>query len=276
MRKYIALFGLFALLIGACTKPESNEDELKKVVMEAFIFAGEPVDDIRLTELLPFGGEDTVADPINDADVRIIWRNQTFTLSNEGDSGVYHYAGTDLQINEGELYKIEVDYFGKTASAFTIVPPPTEGLTITRDTMEVFSFESLIDDPFGIDLTPTDPIIAEWANPANEYFYIVIQNTDPNAKPRFEGFEDIFDIIDFFIFSEPTQENSYEITDIDISHLGDHEIKVYRVNQEYVDLFTNLDQDSRTLNEPITNVDNGLGVFSAFNSAVVNFEVVSK
>jgi len=50
-------------------------------------------------------------------------------------------------------------------------------------------------------------------------------------------------------------------------------VQVFRVNQEYVDLFENIDQDSRNLNEPPTNIANGLGIFTAFNSDSIFFEV---
>ena len=40
------------------------------------------------------------------------------------------------------------------------------------------------------------------------------------------------------------------------------------------DLYESREQDSRDLNEPLTNISNGLGVFSAFNSQTALFEVV--
>ncbi len=55
--------------------------------------------------------------------------------------------------------------------------------------------------------------------------------------------------------------------------LGAHHAKVYRVNAEYAQLYENRTQDSRDLNEPPSNIRNGLGVFSAFNSSSVSFEV---
>jgi len=58
-----------------------------------------------------------------------------------------------------------------------------------------------------------------------------------------------------------------------MTHLGKHRVKVYRVNQEYADLYQSRNQDSRDLNEPLTNIVNGLGVFSAFNSDSVFFEL---
>ncbi|MDA3862202.1 MAG: hypothetical protein PF445_13365 [Melioribacteraceae bacterium] len=51
---------------------------------------------------------------------------------------------------------------------------------------------------------------------------------------------------------------------------------LYRVNKEYVDLYESRDQDSRNLNEPLTNIENGLGVFSAFASDSVYFNAVKE
>lgn len=50
-------------------------------------------------------------------------------------------------------------------------------------------------------------------------------------------------------------------------------VKIFWVNQEYANLYDNLEQDSRDLNGPPTNIKNGLGIFSAFNSQNVYFEV---
>ena len=76
-----------------------------------------------------------------------------------------------------------------------------------------------------------------------------------------------------FVFP-PINDDTYNVRLPFITHLGLHRITVYKVNQEYADLYENLEQDSRDLNEPPTNINNGLGIFSAFNSQNVFFEVV--
>ena len=50
-------------------------------------------------------------------------------------------------------------------------------------------------------------------------------------------------------------------------------MKLYRVNEEYADLYEGLNQDSRDLNEPPSNVRGALGVFSAFSADSAFFEV---
>jgi hypothetical protein len=46
------------------------------------------------------------------------------------------------------------------------------------------------------------------------------------------------------------------------------------VNKEYEDLFNNLEQDSRDLNEPPSNITGALGIFTAFAADSVFFEIV--
>jgi len=74
--------------------------------------------------------------------------------------------------------------------------------------------------------------------------------------------------------SRPIRENSYMILRFDLTCLGEHRAKVYQVNREYANLYAFGQQDSRHLNEPETNIKNGLGVFAGFSSEEVKFRVV--
>jgi hypothetical protein len=58
-----------------------------------------------------------------------------------------------------------------------------------------------------------------------------------------------------------------------LEFVGPHLVTVYRVNEEYDNLYRARLQDSRDLNEPPTNIVNGLGVFSAFSGQTVAFAV---
>ena len=275
MKFYTHQFCFFLILVAlvtsiSCKKEIDDPDLLNKVVLEGYIFANEPVDDIHLTQLLRFGGEDTIPQPINDADVKIIWKAVSYQLKpSGGDSGYYYYPGNDLQILEGESYRIEIDYFNKLTSGETVVPPPPTGVNLSADTTEFSKIP-----PFNIYISD-DSLKVSWDNTNAAYYYVVIKNIDPNPVPLYPGFN-FGSLISTFLFTRPTQEDNYEILDYYITHFGKHQVRVYRVNQEYVDLFTSLDQDSRTLNEPITNMNNGLGVFAAFNSDTVDFYVVEK
>ncbi|MBK6457995.1 MAG: hypothetical protein IPF87_18230 [Gemmatimonadetes bacterium] len=59
-----------------------------------------------------------------------------------------------------------------------------------------------------------------------------------------------------------------------LTYYGRYTVRVWRVNEEYAQLYATLQQDSRDLNEPISNVRGGLGVFSAFAADSTSFQVV--
>lgn len=59
-----------------------------------------------------------------------------------------------------------------------------------------------------------------------------------------------------------------QIKSFNFSYHGRYLVKVYRVNQEYRDLYETQEQDSRNLIEPLSNIENGLEIFSTFHSNV--------
>jgi len=266
MRNLVYVFYLF-FIAASCTK--ITPDQENKIVVEAFLFEGEKVDDIRLTKLLAYGGDDTIPQPINDAEIDIIWQGTSYRLENTNDSGYYNYPGIDLQVIQGEIYELKVNYNDFDISALTICPPKPQNVSITKDTMKLV-FISLIDSFLtGGNLTPPDPdsVIVSWPNPNGEYFYVIAENVDSVKENIYPDF--VIGLLSFFFQSQPTTESTYTFFDSDFTQYGKHEIRVYKVNQEYVDLYTSFNQDSRTQAEPLTNIINGLGVFTA-----VSYETV--
>ena len=76
------------------------------------------------------------------------------------------------------------------------------------------------------------------------------------------------------MITQPTNDNFYSIDIRQLTHYGTHRIVFTSVNDEYVNLYSSLNQDSRELNEPYSNIENGLGIFTAFNSDTLYFQVV--
>jgi hypothetical protein len=115
-----------------------------------------------------------------------------------------------------------------------------------------------------------------WSNPDGESYYVTLENIEIDPEPVFEppdGFENRRPVR---FVSVPVNSEEYRITRRSVEFFGTHKVKVYRVNQEYVDLYISRNQDSQDLNEPLTNVINGLGIFTAFNSDSTFIEVVAE
>ena len=115
-------------------------------------------------------------------------------------------------------------------------------------------------------------LFASWDNPNNDLHFMIIEDREKVIDPIFP--DQIADQLQQFRFvSEPTRESLFDINAANFTTFGKYVVKVYHINQEYADLYESLAQDSRDLNEPLSNITNAIGVFSAFASDSVFFEI---
>ncbi|WKN43385.1 DUF4249 family protein [Tunicatimonas pelagia] len=264
--------GLILLTIfSACEEvPEFQIGESAPVV-QAYLYAGEPIDDVRLTELVPFVSDVEEVPVITNAEIIIISEGNRYSLSPASElEGTYRYEGDDLAITSGNTYGLEFTYQGELATAETTVPFPPEETQISQPEISVPQILTRRDllqirDSF------SETIDVTWDNNEGEYYYVLIENLEEspeaidvnNSLPR-----------QFSFVSEPTQENIFPLRlFVHYQQYGLHRVRLFRVNEEYANLYESLEQDSRNLNEPFSNVRNGLGIFTGFAYDAVYFEV---
>lgn len=277
MRPYfvwvLAIAGMWATQACADSDPVGPDGDI--LVVRAFLFAGEPVADIRITTTVPLVSEDTVGIPVSDAAVWLERDGVRFNLiATTGVAGAYHYPGSDLVVGVGEIFELGISRGSESISATTMVPPPPEGFAVSSDVMEVVDLTAGFGGfggrggggglAFG-------GLIVRWINPERDLFFVVVDNleTDPEQIPAPEFIRQARRFT-----SAPTPADSTQISQLSLTHLGDHRIRLYRVNQEYADLYEGRVQDSRDLNEPPSNILGGLGVFSAFSSSEGTFTAI--
>lgn len=268
--KLSALTGLIllvALFLPGCDTVDSLPTD-DQIVVEAFLYAHEPITNVRLTKAVPLADEDPVATPITNALVRLIKQGATYTLVPVGADGFYTYPEDDLIVETGDTFRLEAEVAGQFIAAETVVPPPPVDVTLSGPVLEIPTFGS------GRGGFQNNALTVTWDNQSGQMHYVVIESLvsdtpeyilPDNIRERFGGFR---------LITRPTDDNFFDIQMRQLEVLGLHQVLVYRINQEYADLYENREQDSRDLNEPPTNIQGGLGIFSAFNSQRLTFEVV--
>ena len=268
----ILLVGVSAVLfsMAGCdsvdVKPDTN-----LIVVEAFLYAGEPEVDVRLTYTVPLTSEDSVATPINDAQVALAKADAIYDLTPTGTGGHYEYRGRGLRVEAGDEFTIEIRAGGQMVRATTLVPEAPEAVAISHDELELPALG--LGGPMGGGRLD-NYVTVTWDNPTRDLHFVVIESRI-EGEPDYILPEFIRERFDRFrLVNRPTDANYHDINIRSLEVLGAHEARVYRVNKEYADLYENRQQDSRDLNEPPTNVVGGLGVFSAFNGVGVEFAVV--
>jgi hypothetical protein len=271
-RSAMAIAGLtlgLATLLAGCDADPFELPSADLVVVRAYLYAGEPVTDVRLTGTLPLDATDSVAPPVNGASVTIIGGGRRYTLSlTPGDSGYYHYAGGDLTVAAGDVFDLEVLYQGQTITARTAVPAPPPSLALSAAEVTMPTLGQGRGGGPGGGLTNVQPLVVRWPNPDRELYFLTYQNVEPDPEPisgqRFR----------IRFISQPTAADSLTILPFELTHYGRHEVRLYRVNSEYAQLYASRQQDTRDLNEPATNIRGGLGVFTAFASRRAEFTLL--
>ena len=269
MRTRLLVFLAMAVAgVAACTDSDPLGLDGDILVVRAFLFAGEPVADIRITTTVPLVSEDTLGMPVSDASVWLQREEARFDLiATQGVPGAYHYPGADLVVQSGDVFELGVLHGSESLSATTVVPPPPEGLAVSSDVMDVVDltagFGAFGQRGGGRGGLAFGGVMVRWINPERDLFFVVVDNleTDPPQIPAPEFISQARRFV-----SAPTPADSTTISQVSLTHLGEHRVRLYRVNQEYADLYEGRVQDSRDLNEPPSNILGGLGVFSAFAS----------
>ena len=183
MIKFIFLFCFFAAVLFGCgqdNNPMATSSD--QIVVRAYLYADEEVDDIQLTSTVSLDADTDTAPPINDAQVTLIKNGQRFELSpSPGDSGYYHYVGSDLTVSIGDRFAIEITHQGQLITAQTVVPVALEVVTLS-------SAEMIVPSPgtFGRGNFPdfkTLTITVNWENSNGELFFITVENVEADPQP---------------------------------------------------------------------------------------------
>jgi hypothetical protein len=271
--KHLNAISILFLLLLSCNESENTDP---KFIIEGYVFAGEPVNNITIKEQTGIDEPDSIKRLISNAKVVLIKEDKEYQLQYEDEK--YRYFGNDLSIESEDELRLEATVGDRTAFAETIVPDPTVGLTISDTKMIIpeiklsFNVQAELTELFF-----KERLTTRWENPNDELHFIVIE-------PVVVEFDSIFptgfpqsgiDFLSSFKFApEASKVDTFSIIGIAFETYGKHRAKVYKVNQEYADLFNNPEQDSRDLTSPPTNVVNGFGIFSAFAADSVFFDIV--
>lgn len=267
---------LFCFYFGfiACEQESIATLDTSTAVVDAYIFVGQPIDSIRITQSFSYADADTNLVTLDQLEVRLKEGANSYTLQSIGN-GYYQYS--DLKIVEGKTYTLEFEYNSKKISASTYTP-----LTklVSSSASEVALYKVDLTQGFGAASNlranaETAPIELQWNNSEGDYYYVVVENLE--NKP-----EDIIILPDgttlegrqFQFISRPEIMDFYPIrVQRELQQFGKHRAIVYRVNPEYAALYELNGSSSVSITQPPSNINNGLGIFTGVSSDTVYFEV---
>ena len=266
---------LFLSILSSCYESELIFEDQYEAVVEAYLYVDKVDNQVKLTNMISFGSDTVGGEMITGAQITMHHKPDSWILThNDSIPGTY-YLEEELTMTAGDTFSLSVELDEEVLTAITIIPDNPPPVSMSAYRINIPKVESMMGFR---EIEMPDPLELTWDNPEAKYYFLNIQNIesypisvmpDPPADRPSAGGGFAFQMI-----TQPTNDNFYTIDLRQLTHYGTHRIIFTSVNDEYVSLYNSLNQDTRELNEPYSNIENGLGIFTAFNSDTLYFEVV--
>jgi len=175
MRKIILAIVISAFLTG-CEKEQLNNGHSGLIVVEGYLYAGRPVDSIRISQAVYFNSSDTVFHGVSDASVSIVSNGITYNLQPSVRQGYYNYPGNNLNITAGGTYSLNIIYNNQQITSQTTVPGSASGLKISENAL-------LVDTTLTMRELRDSSLLVSWNNPNRDYYFVILENKDSILTP---------------------------------------------------------------------------------------------
>jgi hypothetical protein len=263
MKKYFIILWIAGIFLASCSKELMTPREASRVaVVESYIYAGDSVIKIKVSKLLP------VSDDTLDATEYIsglsIFVNGS--LLTETDTGTYTLYLGGNRVKPGESYSFRFLFNDDTISATTTIPATPEGLGISSSTLYANRVTS--GNPgFG----QMDDAEVTWTNDDAGYYYMMIEYLETTPDYINSNMED--EDLPVSRSISPTQANTERVDMRNIYFFGSYRAVLIRVNKDFASLYNDIVSNSNNIEDPVTTIRNGYGVFTGMSADTVYFEV---
>jgi hypothetical protein len=275
MKKRLGIFNfvivsttLFAAVIMAFScKKEAAVSYVAEPVVQSYLVPGLPLSVYIKQEIL-IGSTDTATQTINGLN------NVTITCVQTGIRYPLNFIGSGIYVDSaykvvaGNTYNLSFTYNGTVVSASTVVPTKPTGMSISDTTLSI--------PPNTFDISSVTPLTLNWSNPNNDYFLVLVQltNSADTLSPIDTASTSHFHRHSFFR-NQPTQTNTSQVSPRDFSYYGEYYVILYKVNADYAELYNGSGNNSQNLTQPITDIKNGLGMFSGINADTIRISITN-
>lgn len=265
------------LVVSSCTDTGDSYLNIETPVVESYLFVGDNINHFKLSKAIPYTDDASgELETIDNADVKITVDGTVYFLSplSEGN-GSYSLIGEPFNVQANQQISFEFDLNGTTVSGTTTVPEKPTNFKISPSYIYLDKIEA---GGFG-GMGEEETIEITWDNQDSSSYYVKMQNMESNPDWVNEMMEDMEEADDFDLdalktmVSKPEESDIYNVRSRMLMFFGTYRVVVYHINQEYVNMFEQLNNSSNNMTEPKTNIINGKGIFTGVATDTLYFNV---
>lgn len=279
---------------GEGTIDVSPETYTPKIVIQGFVYPGKKIENIFITNNIPldiFSGSSII---ILNADVKItdLSNGRVYKLTFNPSKISYEYNGTDLQIDFGKSYRLDVTAIvdGLRLSANSTTTVPAKGFQILKDQSTLGTLKYREKDNTG-NLKSFNVFFEP--SPGTNYYAISIVALDASMEnfiydnAYFEIKEkDLNDDFDYYKYQFKALQNvksdavksNYKVEWLDTWFYSKYRLIIYAADENFrlfAQTHKNVQEFDGNFHEPRMNINGeGIGVFGSAIADTVYFEVV--
>jgi hypothetical protein len=249
---------ILAVVLTGCSQDDDlmDQDPANKLLVEGYVFAGERVRIFKVSRL----NENGNSEPVATANIVIEQNGSSISLIPKPDTlGVYEQADTTHFIDTSGSIALEVSHngFNHTSSTAMLNQPQNVTLSSQKITLSPGNNENIVAELSWDEVQGASGYCIFLRNLGENDYPVgtYVPNSNAAGNP----------------FRIVNQDTDIELKSGDFSHYGDYELYVTAINEEYADMYSN--DGSFSLTSAPSNIENGWGVFTAFNGVGINVVV---
>lgn len=264
MKKYF-VFILMILIIACDSESEYSFNE--QIIIEAYLFSDQNLDSIRIVKTFNNFSENEPSILTNGLEATIQFDDKEFIYRQSSSNPEYYINyEEDLKIEENKDYQLELNFNGIIVSSSTLGQTKIENFEISDTIIYIdeSSFGNFFEQENDLDVT--------WDNANEEYFMLNIQLVDTTELE----YRKIFDNAEeppYSMLMPPMNFNNFKINTRMINYFGEYRIILFKINDDFIEFFEGINQNSSSLVDVPTNIVNGKGIFTSISSDTLYLRV---
>lgn len=257
---------LLAVLLWSCGKdllaPITPENS---AIVESYLHAGDSVITVKITRLLPFS-EDTADATEYISGLKLTVNGIELT---ETDTGIYTLDLGENRIQPGDTYLLSFEHYGATITSTATIPALPVNLAISANNVYMDRITSSGGMPSG---GPMDDLDLTWDNDDAGNYYVLIEYLE--STPDYINYAMASSDVSTIQGISPMTTSGTRLGNRNLYFFGSYRIVVFRVTDDFADLYEQSTSNSNNIVTPVTTINNGFGVFTGMASDTVFLEVI--
>ena len=262
---YFAAFFL-ASCIGFTSCLKSDKTSFTDVpIVQACFEPGSRIS-VTVSRKTPYDDSQKLSElDINSLKVMVSYAGTWYTLMTAGNGRYTDTTGV-IPVIADSSYSLSFEYNGKLITSSTKVPVKPYGVS-----QSVTSVSMAQIDPDNTTFTkPPDPVEISFTNDDESYYMLTVECIEDWKVPVYKDSIPSNDIMS----TPPATRNSIYIHPMNIRYFGHNRILLYHITSEYASCFRQQESTTQNYQQPPTNIENGLGIFTGINADTLYLNVI--